>query len=201
MCSAWRFCLSEYDDLSPLGMLCSLCVGMPHVSQRTRTSGRRPRAMRVGRHFHGCISCPGPRREVAVRQLPTRRRITLRFKLSNMPEGDSVKRQKRQNIAAVAGPCSLVVGIVAGTGAYAALGSGTPALRARQGHPFDRQAQPEGARLLIVGDSTAKGTGASDPEYSLPGHCSSLRQPDAHGGQQGCERCVLRGHRPTARRG
>jgi lysophospholipase L1-like esterase len=75
---------------------------------------------------------------------------------------------KRQNIAAVAG-LSVVVGFVAATAGYAALRLRQSARRARRGHPFGRLARPEGARLLIVGDSTAKGTGASEPEYSVPG--------------------------------
>jgi lysophospholipase L1-like esterase len=75
---------------------------------------------------------------------------------------------KRQNIAAVAG-LSLVVGLMAATAGYAALRLRQSARRARKGHPFGQLARPEGARLLIVGDSTAKGTGASAPEYSLAG--------------------------------
>jgi lysophospholipase L1-like esterase len=62
-----------------------------------------------------------------------------------------------------------VVGLVAATAGYAVLRLQQSARRARKGHPFDRLARPEGARLLVVGDSTAEGTGASAPEYSLPG--------------------------------
>jgi len=104
------------------------------------------------------------RREVGRSAASYTSRITLPLSF-RMPQGDRVKRK---NIAAVAG-LSVVVGIVAGTAGYAALRLRHSARRARTGHPFDRQARPEGARLLIVGDSTAKGTGASAPEYSLPG--------------------------------
>ena len=77
-----------------------------------------------------------------------------------------MKRQK--NIAAFAG-LSVLVGLAAATAGYAALRLRQSARLAHKGHAFDRLAQAEGARLLVVGDSTAKGTGASTPEYSLPG--------------------------------
>ena len=78
---------------------------------------------------------------------------------------------KRQNIAAIAG-LSLLVGIAAsaaGTAAYAALRVRQAARLARRSHPFDKLARPEGARLLVVGDSLAEGAGASSPASSLPG--------------------------------
>jgi lysophospholipase L1-like esterase len=75
---------------------------------------------------------------------------------------------KRQNIAAAAG-LSVLAGFIAATGGYAALRIRQAGRKARRGHPFERVARPEGARLLIVGDSAAKGSGASAPEYSLAG--------------------------------
>jgi lysophospholipase L1-like esterase len=64
---------------------------------------------------------------------------------------------------------SIVAGLVAATAGYAALGLAESARMARRGHGFDKLAEPEGARLLVVGDSTAEGVGASAPESSLPG--------------------------------
>jgi lysophospholipase L1-like esterase len=64
---------------------------------------------------------------------------------------------------------SVLVGLGAATAGYAALRLRASARLARSSHPFDKLAQPEGARLLVVGDSTAEGTGASEPAHSLPG--------------------------------
>lgn len=75
---------------------------------------------------------------------------------------------KSKHITACAGVIALV-GFAAGTAAYAALRLRASARLAHEGQPFDRQASPEGARLLVVGDSTATGSGASSPEYGLPG--------------------------------
>lgn len=75
---------------------------------------------------------------------------------------------KRQNIAAIVG-LSVLVGSAAATAGYAALRLKEAARLARKSHPFEKLARPEGARLLVVGDSTAEGTGASDPASSLPG--------------------------------
>lgn len=78
---------------------------------------------------------------------------------------------KRQHIAACAG-LSILVGFAAATAGYAALRLHESTRLARRARPFERYAQPEGARLLVVGDSTAGGVGASAPEYSLPGMLS-----------------------------
>jgi len=75
---------------------------------------------------------------------------------------------KTIQIAALAG-LSLLVGFAAGTGGYAALRLRQSARLAQGQHPFDRLARPEGARLLIIGDSMAEGRGASAPDYSLAG--------------------------------
>ena len=75
---------------------------------------------------------------------------------------------KRSHIAAGAA-LSVLVGLAAATAGYAALRLQRSTRLARRAHPFERQAEPEGARLLVVGDSTAGGAGASDPIHSLPG--------------------------------
>jgi lysophospholipase L1-like esterase len=75
---------------------------------------------------------------------------------------------KRKHIAAFAG-LSVLVGFAAATAGYAALRLREARRPSGAGEPFDRLARPEGARLLVIGDSTATGTGASAPEYSLPG--------------------------------
>ncbi|MGJ7509451.1 SGNH/GDSL hydrolase family protein [Variovorax sp. GT1P44] len=75
---------------------------------------------------------------------------------------------KRHNTAAIAG-LSVLVGLAAATAGYAAIRLRESARLARKSHPFDKLARPEGARLLVVGDSTAEGTGATDPACSLPG--------------------------------
>lgn len=75
---------------------------------------------------------------------------------------------KRNQVAAGAG-LSVLVGLAAATAAYAALRLHQSTRLARRAHPFERRAQPEGARLLVVGDSSAGGVGASAPENSLPG--------------------------------
>ena len=75
---------------------------------------------------------------------------------------------KRSHIAAGAA-LSVRVGLAAATAGYAALRLQRSTRLARRAHPFERQAEPEGARLLVVGDSTAGGAGASDPIHSLPG--------------------------------
>lgn len=74
----------------------------------------------------------------------------------------------RKNLAACTG-LSLLVGFAAATAGYAALHLRASNRLARRAHPFERCAEPEGARLLVVGDSTAGGAGASDPDRSLPG--------------------------------
>ena len=74
----------------------------------------------------------------------------------------------RKNLAAVAG-LSVLVGLATATAGYAALRLSAAARLARDSHPFARLAEREGARLLVIGDSTAEGTGASAPEYSVPG--------------------------------
>ena len=75
---------------------------------------------------------------------------------------------KRQHIAACAG-LSVLVGLAAATAGYAALRLHRSKRLARRTRPFERSAHTEGARLLVVGDSTATGFGASAPESSLPG--------------------------------
>ncbi|MDM0019991.1 SGNH/GDSL hydrolase family protein [Variovorax saccharolyticus] len=75
---------------------------------------------------------------------------------------------KRQHIAACAG-LGVLVGLAAATAGYAALGLQRSKRLARRARPFERSARAEGARLLVVGDSTAAGAGASAPESSLPG--------------------------------
>ncbi|MDM0075197.1 GDSL-type esterase/lipase family protein [Variovorax sp. J2P1-59] len=75
---------------------------------------------------------------------------------------------RQKNIAVIAG-LSVLVGFAAATAGYAVLRLRQSARLAHKGHPFDKLARAEGARLLVVGDSTAKGTGASGPECSLPG--------------------------------
>jgi lysophospholipase L1-like esterase len=60
---------------------------------------------------------------------------------------------------------------------YVIASAGYAALRLRrsarlaeaESRPYTRLARPEGARLLVVGDSRAAGAGASSPECSLPG--------------------------------
>jgi len=79
-----------------------------------------------------------------------------------------VTEVKRSHIAAGAA-LSVLVGLAAATAGYAALRLQRSTRLARRAHPFERQAEPEGARLLVVGDSTAGGAGASDPIHSLPG--------------------------------
>ena len=75
---------------------------------------------------------------------------------------------KRIHIAA-GSALTVLVGFAAATAAYAALRLRAADRLGRSGVPFDRQAQAEGARLLVVGDSTAVGAGASAPGCSLPG--------------------------------
>lgn len=75
---------------------------------------------------------------------------------------------KKEHIAACAS-LSVLVGLAAATASYAALRLRASRRSARRAHPFDRQARPEGARLLVVGDSAAGGVGASAPDQSLPG--------------------------------
>ncbi|MDM0109751.1 GDSL-type esterase/lipase family protein [Variovorax sp. J22R24] len=77
-------------------------------------------------------------------------------------------KKREKNIAALAG-LSVLAGLAAATAGYAALRLRQSARLARMSHPFDKLARAEGSRLLVVGDSTAKGTGASAPEYSVPG--------------------------------
>lgn len=75
---------------------------------------------------------------------------------------------KRAHIAALTG-LSLLAGLAAGTAGYAALRLAGSARLAGRSHSYDRLAQAEGSRLLVIGDSIACGAGASDPESSLPG--------------------------------
>ncbi len=75
---------------------------------------------------------------------------------------------KRQHTAAVSA-LTLLVAFAAGTAAYAALRLKASARLARAGHAFAHEAEAEGARLLVVGDSTARGTGASGAACSVPG--------------------------------
>lgn len=75
---------------------------------------------------------------------------------------------KRANIAALTG-LSLVAGLAAGTAGYAALRLARSAKLAARDHAYDRFAEAEGSRLLVIGDSTGSGAGASDPQFSLPG--------------------------------
>lgn len=75
---------------------------------------------------------------------------------------------KRAHIAALTG-LSLLAGLAAGTAGYAALRLAGSARLADRSRAFDRLANPEGTRLLVVGDSTAGGAGASHPGSSLPG--------------------------------
>ena len=74
----------------------------------------------------------------------------------------------RQHTAAATG-FTLLVAVAAGTAAYAALRLRASARLAQAGHPFEHEAEVEGARLLVVGDSTARGTGASGTACSVPG--------------------------------
>jgi len=71
--------------------------------------------------------------------------------------------------AAAGAALSVLVGLAAATAGYAALRVHRSKRLARRARPFERRAQPEGSRLLVVGDSTAGGVGASDPTHSLPG--------------------------------
>ena len=75
---------------------------------------------------------------------------------------------KRAHITALTG-LSLLVGLAAGTGAYAALRLARSAKLAGRGHSYDRAAEAEGSRLLVIGDSIGSGAGASHPESSLAG--------------------------------
>jgi len=75
---------------------------------------------------------------------------------------------KKEHIAACAS-LSVLVGLAAATAGYAALRLRAAGRSSRRAHPFDRRSRSEGARLLVVGDSTAGGVGASSPEQSLPG--------------------------------
>ena len=75
---------------------------------------------------------------------------------------------KRAHIGALTG-LSILVGLAAATAGYAALRLAESARAARRGHAFDKLAEAEGSRLLIIGDSRAEGAGASAPENSLPG--------------------------------
>lgn len=78
---------------------------------------------------------------------------------------------KRAHIVATAGGAlAVLAGLAAATAGYAALHLRRSAkLAAGGGRTFSREARPEGARLLVVGDSRAAGIGASAPECSLPG--------------------------------
>lgn len=64
---------------------------------------------------------------------------------------------------------SAAAAYAAATAVYAAIHLARSADLARGSRPFERQAVPGGPRLLVVGDSTAEGTGASSPRNSLPG--------------------------------
>ena len=64
---------------------------------------------------------------------------------------------------------SAAAAYAASTAVYAAIHLARSADLARGSRPFERQAVPGGPRLLVVGDSTAEGTGASAPRNSLPG--------------------------------
>ncbi|MDM0014167.1 GDSL-type esterase/lipase family protein [Variovorax sp. J22P168] len=75
---------------------------------------------------------------------------------------------KQKHITACAG-LSVLAAFAAATAGYAALRLRHAGRLAHRSHPFERQASPEGARLLVVGDSTAAGSGASSPGCSLPG--------------------------------
>jgi len=75
---------------------------------------------------------------------------------------------KRAHIAALTG-LSLLVGLAAGTGGYAALRLARSAKLASRSLSYDRLAEAEGSRLLVIGDSIGSGAGASDPESSLAG--------------------------------
>ncbi len=75
---------------------------------------------------------------------------------------------KRPYIATLAG-LSMLAGLAAGTAGYAALRLARAARLAERSRAFERLARPEGTRLLVVGDSTAAGAGASEPGASLPG--------------------------------
>ncbi|MEJ8812053.1 GDSL-type esterase/lipase family protein [Variovorax ureilyticus] len=75
---------------------------------------------------------------------------------------------KRAHIAALTG-LSLLVGLAAGTAGYAALRLARSAKLAGRSHSYDRVAEAQGSRLLVIGDGTGSGAGASAPERSLPG--------------------------------
>jgi len=78
---------------------------------------------------------------------------------------------KRAHIAALTGlsVTAALAGLAAGTAGYAALRLARSAKLAARGHSYDRLAEAEGSRLLVVGDSMGSGVGASSPESSLPG--------------------------------
>jgi lysophospholipase L1-like esterase len=77
-----------------------------------------------------------------------------------------------------AGTAALVIGALAITGCTAWRLDQARSL-ARASEPYRQAGQPGGPRLLVVGDSTAVGTGASAPEHSLPG-LIGRRWPDAN---------------------
>lgn len=79
-----------------------------------------------------------------------------------------LKTVNRTRIATVA-VLSAVAAYAAGTAVYAVIHLARSAELARGSKPFEKNAVQGGPRLLIVGDSTAEGTGASAPRNSLAG--------------------------------
>jgi lysophospholipase L1-like esterase len=78
------------------------------------------------------------------------------------------RTQKTASIAVSTG-LALVAGWAGASAVYAFLRLRRSARLAAHGHGFETQARAEGSRLLVVGDSSATGAGASSPECSLPG--------------------------------
>jgi len=134
------------------------------VSMRALFRAARPAG--VGRGGHRASSCT--RRQAPWlfdRFLQARRFATFGLGLAVHRS----KRVKTKNIAAASTGLAIVVGLVTATATYATLRLRASKRLALDSQGFARLARPEGARLLVVGDSTAMGTGASSPEYSLPG--------------------------------
>jgi lysophospholipase L1-like esterase len=64
---------------------------------------------------------------------------------------------------------SLTAAYAVGSALYAGVRFAQSAALARRSKPFEQAGHPDAPRLLVVGDSTAEGTGASGPDESLPG--------------------------------
>jgi lysophospholipase L1-like esterase len=76
----------------------------------------------------------------------------------------------RKHIGTGAGAgLAVLLGLGAATAGYAVLRLRAAARVAARARPFEHGSRQEGARLLVVGDSTAAGAGASAPACSLPG--------------------------------